>query len=184
MSRKRNLPDWHESKGFQPDMSLFDGPPDKIIEKIPLNPTNTPKETMTGIMGTSGVGATYEGPKDSDDYLDVLITEMNPDVEPPSMEKIVSNLPNYQPNIPKQQNVQYTPKNVPVESVPKPSYVPRYGDDWHDRYSTPSTQKKGGASIKMRRSRKMTRSRKMRRVKTQMRRKNSSRKSTRRRARK
>jgi len=184
MSRKRNLPDWHESKGFQPDMSLFDGPSDKIVDNMPRKPMPTPREAMAGIKGYSGLGATNEGPNDDDKYLDHLITEMNPDVEPPSMEKIVSNLPNYQPNIPKQQNVQYTPKNVPVESVPKPSYVPRYGDDWHDRYSTPSTQKKGGASIKMRRSRKMKRSRKMRRVKSQMRRKNSSRKSTRRRTRK
>jgi hypothetical protein len=184
MSSKRSLPDWHEDTGFRPDMSLFDGPTDKIIEKIPRKPVTTPREAMAGIKGYSGLGATNEGPDDDDKYLDDLITEMNPDVDPPSMEKIVSDLPNYQPDISKQQKVQYAPKNIPVESLPKSSYVPRYGDDWHDRYNTPSTQGKGGASRKMRKSKKTKKSRRMRRVKSQMRRKNSSRKSTRRRQRK
>lgn len=97
MSSKRSLPDWHEDTGFRPDMSLFDGPSDKIIDKIPRKPMTTPREAMAGIKGYSGLGATNEGPDDDDKYLDDLITEMNPDVEPPSMEKIVSNLPNYQP---------------------------------------------------------------------------------------
>jgi hypothetical protein len=96
MSSKRSLPDWHEDAGFRPDMSLFDGPSDKIIDKIPRKPMTTPREVMAGIKGYSGLGATNEGPNDDDKYLDDLITEMNPDVEPPSMEKIVSNLPNYQ----------------------------------------------------------------------------------------
>lgn len=97
MSRKRSLPDWHESTGFQPDMSLFDGPSDKIIDKMSREPITYPRKAMAGIKGYSGLGATNEGPDDDDKYLDDLITEMNPDVEPPSMEKIVSNLPNYQP---------------------------------------------------------------------------------------
>ena len=97
MSRKRSLPDWHESKGFQPDMSLFDGPSDKIIDKIPGKPTPTPQEAMAGIYGISGMGATYEGPDDENKYLDKVIYEVSADGRLQTMPEIISDAPNYQP---------------------------------------------------------------------------------------
>lgn len=143
MSRKRTN---EELDSFDIDLSLFDGPPDKMIDKIPRKPMPTPKETMAGITGVSGLGATYEGSNDDNKYLDDLILNLDPDEVPPSMDEIIRKLPN-----------------------------------------STASQRKGGASRKMRRSKKSRKSRKsrrMRRVKSQMRRKNSSRKSTRRRTRK
>jgi hypothetical protein len=83
---------------FNIDMSLFDPPPDKIIGKMPRKSMPNPKETMAGITGPSGLGATYEGSNDDDKYLDDLILNLDPDEVPPSMEEIVSKLPNYQPS--------------------------------------------------------------------------------------
>ena len=191
MSRKRSLPAWHEDTGFQPDMSLFDGAPDKIIGKpMPTShvATKGKTEAWQAISGVTGLGKTFQMRNPLDSIINDDDESGNPESGHPTMDLIISELPpkpthrivpsGLPPRPPTQQKVQYAPKNVPVESLPKSSYVPRYGDDWHDRYSTPSTQKTGGASRKMRKSRRA------RRVKTQMRRKNSSRKSTRRRTRK
>ena len=192
MSRKRSLPAWHESTGFQPDMSLFDGPSDKIIDKPMPNSRPTSQVATKGktaawqaISGVTGLGKTFQMRNPLDSIINDDDESGTPESGHPTMDLIISELPpkpthrivpsGLPPRPPTQQKVQYAPKNVPVESLPKSSYVPRYGDDWHDRYST---QKTGGASRKMRKSRRA------RRVKTQMRRKNSSRKSTRRRTRK
>lgn len=150
MSSKRSLPAWHEDAGFQPDMSLFDGPSDKIIDKPVLKSTPTSQVATKGktaawqaISGVTGLGKTFQMRNPLDSIINDDDESGNPESGHPTMDLIISELP------------------------PKPVY----------RRIQP-TQKKGGASRKMRKSRRM------RRVKSQMRRKNSSRKSTRHRARK
>ena len=201
MSKKRTNLD-----SFDIDLSLFDGASDKIIEKPPRKSMPTPEEASDKIFGTSGLGASYEGPNDDNKYLDKVIYEASADGRLQTMPETISDAPNYQPES-TQQKVQYAPKNVPVESLPKPSsglpprpplssaeFKLKYPDDnpkrelthddYHEMYLPRTNAVRGGASRKMRKSRKTKRSRRARRVKTQMRRKNSSRKSTRRRARK
>ena len=142
MSKKRTNLD-----SFDIDLSLFDGASDKIIEKPPRKSMPTPEEASDKIFGTSGLGASYEGPNDDNKYLDKVIYEASADGRLQTMPETISDAPNYQPNIPKQQKVQYNPKNVPVESLPKSSHVPRYGDDWHDRYTTPLPPKSSSGPL-------------------------------------
>lgn len=131
MSSKRSLPDWHEDTGFHPDMSLFDGPSDKIIDKTPLNSAPTSQETKgkwgktaawRGISGVSGLGKTFQMRNPLDSIINDDPETADPEKWRPTMEQIISELP------------------------PKPVYR---------RIQPP--QKKGGASRKMRKSRRMRR---------------------------
>lgn len=92
MSRKRTN---EELDSFDIDLSLFDGPSDKIVNKIPRKPMPTPKEAANKIFGTSGLGATYEGPNDDNKYLDKVIYEASADGRLQTMPEIISDAPNY-----------------------------------------------------------------------------------------
>ena len=128
MSSKRSLPAWHEDAGFQPDMSLFDGPSDKIIDKTPLNSAPTSQETKgktaawRAISGVSGQGKTFQMSNPLDSIINDAPETADPENWRPTMKQIMSELP------------------------PKPVYR-----------RVPPTQKTGGASRKMRKSRRMRR---------------------------
>ncbi len=93
MSRKRSLPDWHDSKGFQIDMSLFDGPSDKIVDNVPRKPMPTPQEAMEGIMGRSGTGKTFQARNPLDSVINTFPNTARPESGHPTMEWIASQLP-------------------------------------------------------------------------------------------
>jgi hypothetical protein len=93
MSSKRSLPAWHEDAGFQPDMSLFDGPSDKIIDNIPRKRMPTPQEAMEGIMGRSGMGKTFQARNPLDSVINTFPNTARPESGHPTMEWIASQLP-------------------------------------------------------------------------------------------
>ena len=129
MSSKRSLPDWHEDTGFRPDMSLFDGPSDKIIDNAPRKPMPTSQVATKGktaawqaISGVTGLGKTFQMRNPLDSIINDAPETTDPEKWRPTMEQIISELP------------------------PRPVYR---------RIQPP--QKKGGASRKMRKSRRMRR---------------------------
>ena len=96
MSRKKSLPDWHDSKGFQIDMSLFDGPSDKIVDKpMPTSQVATKGKTAAwqAISGVTGLGKTFQARNPLDSVINADDESGNPESGHPTMGLIISELP-------------------------------------------------------------------------------------------
>jgi len=96
MSRKKSLPDWHDSKGFQIDMSLFDGPSDKIVDKpMPTSQVATKGKTAAwqAISGVTGLGKTFQARNPLDSVINADDESGNPESGHPTMDLIISELP-------------------------------------------------------------------------------------------